>query len=308
MRRALSVMCGTFFILHACSRGGLRGSYLSKYFFEMEKEKNLLAVIMTVHNRRETTLECLRRFYQCRIIERYDVDFYMMDDGCTDGTAEAVAAHFPQVTILKGDGSLFWNRGMYYCWKEAIKKYHDFYLWLNDDTMLFDKSLDVIFTDLNCAGGHAIISGCCCDSETQSITTYGGSIGQHIVSVNGHIQLVEYMNGNFVLIPNTVVDKIGIIDPYFRHSAGDTEYGLRAKKNGIPVFVSSDYVGICNRHAWVCKSMDARYSFRERLLFINTPWGARPKESFYLYNKYENFWKGVYMWFIAYFYCFFPKK
>lgn len=270
--------------------------------------KESIAVIMTVHNRRDTTVECIRRFYNCRGIENYDIKFYMMDDGCTDGTAEAVAAHFPQVIILKGDGNLFWNRGMYECWKEAIKNHHDFYLWLNDDTMLFDNALDIVFKNLKNAGGLSIISGCCCDTKTQSSTTYGGSNGQQIVQKNGQIQPVEYMNGNFVLIPNAVVEKLGINDPYFQHSAGDYEYGLRAQKNGITVLVSSDFVGVCDRHEWVCKSIDSRYTLKERLRYLNSPWGARPKESFYLYKKYKSFWKAAYLWFMAYFYCFFPKK
>ena len=49
-------------------------------------ETKAMAVIMTVHNRRDTTLECIRRFYTCRGVEAYEVDFYLMDDGCTDGT------------------------------------------------------------------------------------------------------------------------------------------------------------------------------------------------------------------------------
>ena len=46
---------------------------------------------------------------------------------------EAVGKMFPQVHIIKGDGNLFWNRGMYMAWQAAIKeKDYDFYLWLND--------------------------------------------------------------------------------------------------------------------------------------------------------------------------------
>ena len=269
---------------------------------------NLLAVIMTVHNRRDTTLECIRRFYACHKAKKFRVDFYLMDDGSTDGTAEAIKALYPQVIVLKGDGSLFWNRGMYYCWKEAIKKFHDYYLWLNDDTMLFENALDTIWEDYEKAGYMSIISGCCCDTATKSVTTYGGWVGSDIAQMNGEIRQIEQMNGNVVLIPNSVVEKIGIIDPYFQHSAGDNEYGYRAQKNGIPTYITSAFVGTCDRHDRVCKSMDANLPLKERLRYLNTPWGARPKETFYLESKYHGYLKAFYLYLRDYVRVIIPKS
>lgn len=273
------------------------------------KMRHSIAVIMTVHNRKDTTLECIRRFYACKGLENYDVEFYMMDDGCTDGTADAVRSAFPQVIILQGDGSLFWNRGMYECWKVAIKKHHDYYLWLNDDTMLFENALDVLFSDYAKAGEKSIISGCCCDTATHSETTYGGrDDDDKLMPMNGEIQLSVAMNGNVVLIPNCVVDKIGILDPYFQHSAGDNEYSFRAGKYGIPTYITSAFVATCDRHDGICKSRDARYSLKERWHYLNTPWGDRPKEKFYLYKKYKSFGYALKEAARAYVRCLFPSK
>lgn len=271
-------------------------------------ETKSIAVIMTVHNRRETTLECIRRFYTCRGVDSFEVDFYLMDDGSTDGTSEAVAESFPQVILLKGDGNLFWNRGMYECWKEAIKKHHDFYLWLNDDTMLFENALEILFKNYEEAGVLSVISGCCCDTKSQSITTYGGRINDVTVPMNDQLQRVETINGNCVLIPNAVVEKIGINDPYFLHSDGDFEYGFRANRNGITTYISSSFIGTCDRHDHVNKSMDAAYSFKDRIKFMNTPWGANPREKFYLYNKYKGFWYAAKLCVRAYYRCLFPVK
>lgn len=270
--------------------------------------KESIAVIMTVHNRRETTVDCIRRFYACKGIDRYKVEFYMMDDGSTDRTAEAVAEAFPQVIILHGDGNLFWNRGMYECWKEAVKKHHDYYLWLNDDTMLFDNALEVLFEDYARVGEMSIISGCCCDTASQSITTYGGWVNNKVAEMTGEIRPIEDMNGNIVLIPNQVVKKIGIIDPYFQHSVGDNEYGYRAQKNGIATVITSDFVATCDRHDRVSKSMDASLTLRERFKYMNSPWGARPREIFYLYRKYKGLWPATKEVLRAYARCFIPKK
>lgn len=270
--------------------------------------KNSIAVIMTVHNRRDTTLECIRRFYASKGIENYSVEFYMMDDDSTDGTTEAVRAEFPEVIILQGDGTLFWNRGMYHCWKEAIQKHHDFYLWLNDDTMLFENALEVLFDDYAKAGNLSIISGCCCDNETQSITTYGGRNNDVTVPLNGDLQPVETVNGNCVLIPNMALERLGLNDPYFHHSDGDFEYGFRANKCGIKTYLTSHFIATCDRHDHVNRSMDAKYSLKERLQSMNTPWGANPKEKFYLYSKYKGFWYASKLYVRAYLRCLFPAK
>ena len=52
----------------------------------MEKERNRrLAVLMTVHNRKQVTLSCLDALFKSHLNGcRFDV--YMTDDGCTDGT------------------------------------------------------------------------------------------------------------------------------------------------------------------------------------------------------------------------------
>ena len=54
-----------------------------------------IAVLMTVHNRREKTLLCLERLFANRMPEGYSMAVYLTDDGCTDGTAEAVSAQYP---------------------------------------------------------------------------------------------------------------------------------------------------------------------------------------------------------------------
>ena len=78
---------------------------------------------MTVHNRRETTLKCLRHLKNM-IYDRgkLNLDVFMTDDGCSDGTVEAVNRDFPDVTVIHGNGELFWNRGMYAAWQKAENK------------------------------------------------------------------------------------------------------------------------------------------------------------------------------------------
>lgn len=90
-----------------------------------------IAILLTVFNRKDKTIKCLEKLYEQLPIEGYEVNIYLTNDGCTDGTPEAVKKRFPQVKIVDSQGNLFWNRGMYMAWETAAKeKDYDFYLWL----------------------------------------------------------------------------------------------------------------------------------------------------------------------------------
>ena len=53
-----------------------------------------VAVLLTVHNSLEQTLDCLRNCYQqidsMKGDGMYSFTVYLVNDGCTDGTGEAV--------------------------------------------------------------------------------------------------------------------------------------------------------------------------------------------------------------------------
>ena len=60
------------------------------------------AVLLTVYNRKEVTLQGLRSLHKAiaYLREGYSFDIFMTDDGCTDGTAEAVSKEFSDIHIV----------------------------------------------------------------------------------------------------------------------------------------------------------------------------------------------------------------
>ena len=134
------------------------------------------AVLLTVFNRKEKTLECLGRLFDQLPIEDLQIDVFLTDDGCTDGTAEAVENLFPSVHILKGNGDLFWNRGMLMAWKAAADaRDYDAYFWLNDDTFLYEETLTSLQRAVKDTEGKAIIVGATEDASHSKLT-YGGRL------------------------------------------------------------------------------------------------------------------------------------
>src|SRR4051812_46438313 len=103
---------------------------------EMEKASKAkdIAVLITCFNRRETTLACLRSLGRQALPAGYVLRVFLTDDGSSDGTGDAVRREFPDVTVLQGDGKLYWVGGTMMAWNAAQPA--DFYLWLNDDVRL----------------------------------------------------------------------------------------------------------------------------------------------------------------------------
>lgn len=239
-----------------------------------------IAALLTCFNRREKTIHCLRSLFN--ILPECNV--YLVDDQSTDGTKETVNKEFPQVHIIMGTGNLFWSKGMYTAWKEAIKGNYDYYLWLNDDIELYPFFFKELMECQLLNNSHCIISGLI-ENFNKSKILYGGSDShKRLIQPNKKIQEIKFMNGNVVLVPKSVVNKIGIIDPLYHHDLGDVDYGLRALKNGIKVYAtripiaSGDSNNFCRIRKW-------GVSLRERFRKLYSPLGSNPTINFYFRKK-----------------------
>ncbi len=218
-----------------------------------------LAVLLTCYNRKPKTLASLQALFNQELNAEVRIDVYLVDDGSTDGTATAVSQAYPQVKILQGNGSLFWNGGMRQAFAEALQQDYDYYLWLNDDTILYPNALSTLletFQALRVQGEQrALIAGSTCDPDTKALT-YGGVVRRSrwrpikfdLVKPGEHAQPCDTVNGNCVLIPRAVAQVVGNLDPAFTHYAGDYDYGLRAQKQGCTVWVAPGYVGTCSQN------------------------------------------------------------
>lgn len=246
----------------------------------------IIAVLLTVYNRREVTLQGLRSLYKSidYLGGGRQFDVYMTDDGCTDGTGDAVRKEFPEVHIIQGDGNLYWSGGMRKAWQTAIDSgvNYDFYLWFNDDADLYNDALVAMFSSMNQVDGNCIISGAFCDKERN--VSYGGWNNNVLVTPNGSIQVVEKINGNLVIVPKEVVREIGILDSHFVHSYGDWEYGIRARKAGMNLYITNRYVGVCDRHDSLRKCFNPSVNVIGRLKDLYSPTGIYPPNLWYYYK------------------------
>lgn len=253
---------------------------------------NTYAVILTCFNRKDTTLRCLKQLCQQKTSGNMDV--FLCDDASTDGTSEAVQKQFPKVHIVRGNGNLFWNRGMLAAWEEACAtKQYDAYIWLNDDVALYDDAIAEMMECSSLCDDKSIICGAFCTNDGKF--SYGGKTKDNFSLIpNGKLQSVYWLNGNCVLVPNFVVKKIGLLDGMFQHHMGDFDYGLRAKEAGIGVYTSRKYVGECAQNPMASsRGRKSGKTLHQRFKILYSPLGDNPIINFKYTRKHFGLIKAI---------------
>lgn len=219
-----------------------------------------VAVLLTVHNRRMATIACLKSI--CAQVEIAGVDLvvFVVDDGSTDGTEEAVRRMAGNIRLLRGNGSLYWGGGMRLAFAAASKEFFDFFWWLNDDLVLFPialKSLlDTYSRVLALGGSAAVIVGALRDPGTGEVT-YGGwkssdsgpRLRMKKIAPGSSSIRCDAMNGNCVLIPRVIANALGNIDEAFPHAMGDLDYGFRARARGYSLWLAPGFIGTADKNS-----------------------------------------------------------
>ena len=251
-----------------------------------------IAVLITCYNRKESTIKCLKALHnQTGIGESYSIQVFLVDDASTDGTGAEVKKLFPEVTIICGNGELYWNQGMRLAWKTAVESFdYDYYIWLNDDTIMNQMAVVELMNSYNDIQNEtnksSIIVASCKKSDTEAIFSYGGRTESGPVIPNGKLQECKYINGNLVLIPREIFHSIGNLANEYTHGMGDFDYGLSAINKGFKCYVSRVYIASCPQNEGTPKWCNPKIKLSDRWKSFHTPLGLNIKEYKYFRQKF----------------------
>src|SRR3954447_12060362 len=101
----------------------------------------MIFVVIPVFNRKVLLSNCLDSL---RSQTNQNFKVIVVDDGSTDGTSDMLKEHFPEVTVLKGDGNLWWTGSMNVGVRHALAlcKENDYIMALNDDLVVAPDYID----------------------------------------------------------------------------------------------------------------------------------------------------------------------
>lgn len=244
-----------------------------------------VVVIMTCYNRREKTKKCLTSLSKGN--PGTDFKFVVVDDLSTDGTPQAIKELSLDADVVEGTGSLFWNGGMYRGIEYCLERFPDapWYLLVNDDVDFYPGVIDEMVG--SCRG--SVLVGATCD--TQGNYSYGG-IAYHKKGIKydkiGPEQTYvccTTFNANCVLIPGGILRAVGNMDPYYKHSMGDFDYGFSFSRAGYEIHVHNRFVGVCNDNPDAGTWQDAGLGIRERIRLKESRKGLPAGDWFHYLHK-----------------------
>lgn len=203
-----------------------------------------LHVLLPVHNRRAIT----ERFASCLAAQTYrDFHLLLIDDGSTDGTAEAVLRILPDATVLRGRGDWWWAGALQqgYNWIRRHGPRDGIVLIINDDTSFRPDYLENAVQVLGAERG-VLLHSHIYSEQTGEFTECGvradwSKLQFHPVKEEGEVNCCS-TRGVFLRVEDFLA--LGGFHPVLLpHYASDYEYTMRARRNGLR-FVSDPTVRI----------------------------------------------------------------
>ena len=256
-----------------------------------------ICIIIPVHNRITSTLNCLEQLQNLRM-DGFNHTIVIVDDGSSDGSSKVIMKYFPSVKIINGDGNLWWAGSINKGFEFALKNKYDFIYTLNNDITIFPDTLQILYSTLKlnkkavCNSirvySDYIIAGFNVLGKFRKIKER--VIHTPIVSHSSNLLEVDCLSTKSTLIPTSIITKVGFFDQkHFPHNYSDFDFFLRVKKSGFTLLTNFESRIITgpsgsNFHRLIINNSAKKIAKS----FFNKKYGNHLKSLYFLAIKDEN--------------------
>jgi GT2 family glycosyltransferase len=191
----------------------------------------VVAVVLS-WNGREDTLACLRS------LDGEPVDVIVVDNASTDGTAEALSG----VDLIRNERNLGYAGGMNVGIRRAVEQGADAVLLLNNDVEVEPGAVAAL---VEAAGGAGAVCPLIVFADDPERVWYAGASYDPRRGYNGRQRTdrpatareTDRACGAAMLVRREVLEAVGLFDEELFAYVEDTDWSLRARKQGLPLLV-----------------------------------------------------------------------
>ena len=192
------------------------------------------------------------------------VDIMVVDNASQDGSADWIAAHYPEINLIRSDKNLGFGQANNIGMRYALDNGYDYVFLLNQDAWLHTNDcIERLVQATENHPGYMIMSALWLYGSGERITK-GSKL--HMIALEGpnndfvsdmylgkalqEVYETDYMPAAAWLLPRKTLEQIGGFDPLFFHRGEDDNYMQR-------VYYHGGKIGLCAK-ACVCHDIEER--------------------------------------------------
>jgi GT2 family glycosyltransferase len=202
-----------------------------------------VAVLILNWNWGRLTEECIEAV---KTSDYRPLEITVVDNGSTDGSADSIAAHYPEVALIRNSANLGFAEGSNQAIRYAMERNAGYVLLLNNDAIVHRNTISRLVETATSHDNRVAVSPKIYNGfdPTRLWFVYGkANLWSGVFSNPAHnapattvfdpVLPMEYVVGCCLLIPRAVIRSVGEFDSRFFAYCEDVDWSLRTRQAGF---------------------------------------------------------------------------
>ena len=197
-------------------------------------------VIVVVYNGMPWLERCLGSVALTQSAFLSAVDLFVVDNGSSDGSADFVAARFPEATLVRSETNLGFGRANNLGLQHALENGYDAVYLLNQDAWVLPETLEELVRLSAAAPAFGILSPLQYQADGVRLDARFEKRLQKAGEVKGPdpIRELPFIMAAHWLVTRPCLEKVGLFAPVFQLYGEDVNYCDRARYHGFKTGVA----------------------------------------------------------------------